>query len=38
MFTQERKYSYWMLAALVAAVIVTFVALIHSWSELKLFW
>jgi len=27
-----------MLAALTAAVIVTFVALIHGWSELKLFW
>ena len=38
MFTQERKYSYWTLAALAAAVIVTFVALVHSWSELKLFW
>ncbi len=38
MFTQERKYSYWMLAALTTAVIVTFGALFHSWSELKLFW
>ena len=38
MFTQERKYSYWMLAALTTSVIVTFVALFHSWSELKLFW
>ena len=38
MFTPERKYSYWMLAALAAAVIVTSVALFHSWSELKLFW
>jgi hypothetical protein len=38
MFTQAKKYSYWTLAALTAAVIVTFVALIHGWSELKLFW
>ena len=38
MFTQERKYSYWLLAALAAAVIVTSVALFHSWSELKLYW
>ena len=38
MFTQERKYSYWTLAALAAAVIVTLVALGHSWSELKLYW
>jgi hypothetical protein len=38
MFTQERKYSYWLLAALAAAVIVTSVALFHSWSELQLFW
>jgi hypothetical protein len=38
MFTQERKYSYWMLAALTTSVVVTFVALFHSWSELKLYW
>jgi hypothetical protein len=38
MFTQERKYSYWLLGALAAAVIVTSVALFHSWSELQLFW
>jgi hypothetical protein len=38
MLTQERKYSYWMLAALTAAVTVTFVAMFHGWSELKLFW
>ena len=38
MLTQERKYSYWLLAALAAAVIVTSVALIHSWGELKFFW
>jgi hypothetical protein len=38
MFTQERKYSYWMLAALAVAVIVTFVALIHSWSQIKFYW
>ena len=38
MLTQERKYSYWMLIALTAAVIVTFVALFHGWSELKLYW
>jgi hypothetical protein len=38
MFTQERKYSYWTFAALAAAVVVTFVALIHSWGELKLYW
>jgi hypothetical protein len=38
MFTQERMYSYWTLAALAAAVVVTFVALGHSWSELKLYW
>jgi uncharacterized membrane protein YjjP (DUF1212 family) len=38
MLTQERKYSYWMLAALAAAVAVTIVALFHGWSDLKLFW
>jgi hypothetical protein len=38
MFTQERKYSYLTLAALAVAVVVTFVALVHSWSELKLYW
>ena len=38
MFTQEKKYSFWTLAALAAAVLVTFVALVHSWSELKLYW
>jgi hypothetical protein len=38
MFTQEKKYSYWTLAALAAAVIVTFMALGHGWSELKLYW
>jgi hypothetical protein len=38
MLTPERKYSYLMLTALVAAVIVTSVALFHSWSELQLFW
>jgi len=38
MLTRERKYWYWMLAALAVAVTVTFVALFHGWSELKLFW
>ena len=38
MSTQERTYSLLMLAALTAAVVTTFVALIHSWADLKLFW
>ena len=38
MTTQERNYSLFTLAALTAAVVVTFVALIHSWADLKLFW
>jgi uncharacterized membrane protein YjjP (DUF1212 family) len=38
MLTQERKYSYWLLAALAAAVTVAFAALFHGWSELQLFW
>jgi hypothetical protein len=38
MTTQERTYSLLMLAALTAAVVVTFVALIHSWSDLQLYW
>jgi hypothetical protein len=38
MFTQEKKYSYWTFAALAAAVLVAFVVLIHSFSELKFSW
>ena len=38
MLTQEEKYSYWTLAALATAVVVAFVALIHSWSEIKFYW
>ena len=38
MSTQERTYSMLMLAALTAAVVATFTALIHSWADLKLFW
>ena len=38
MTSQERTYSMLMLVALAAAVVVTFVALAHSWSDLQLFW
>jgi hypothetical protein len=38
MTSQERTYSMLMLVALTAAVVVTFVALIHSWGDLQLFW
>jgi hypothetical protein len=38
MTSQERTYSMLMLVALTAAVVVTFVALVHSWSDLQLFW
>jgi hypothetical protein len=38
MFTNERSYSLFMLGALAAAVVVTFVALVHGFSELKMFW
>lgn len=37
MTTQERTYSMLMLVALTAAVVVTFVALVHSWADLKIF-
>jgi hypothetical protein len=38
MFTQEKKYSFWTLAALAAAVLVAFASLIRSWSQLKFSW
>jgi hypothetical protein len=38
MFTQERTYSLFMLAALAAAVVVTFVALVHGFGEVKMLW
>ena len=38
MSTHERTFSMLMLAALTAAVVATFAALVHSWADLKLFW
>ncbi len=38
MFTQERTYSLYTLAALVVVVLATFFALIHSLGELRLVW
>jgi hypothetical protein len=38
MFTQERTFSLFMLGALAATVVVTFVALVHSLHDLKLIW
>jgi hypothetical protein len=38
MFTQERTFSLFMLGALAAVVVVTFVALVHGFGELKMFW
>ena len=38
MHTQERTYSLIMLGALAVAVIVTILALVHGFGELKMFW
>ena len=38
MFTQERTFSLYTVGALTIAVVVTFLALVHSLSELKVLW
>lgn len=38
MFTQERLYHLFLLAALALAVVVTFAVLLHGYADLEMLW